>query len=104
MRLEVFEHMCLVKNHVIPRLAFENEGIPTGKRIGSDANVKMVLLVPSLTKFLSTFRAPVVAEDLESREELFELHFPIKKNAGGNNLGDISNVIEFGIVRTPTMR
>src|SRR5277367_5836109 len=67
LRLEVFDHMGFIEYHIIPSLSLEYVGIPAGQRIRSDAYVKAVSIVPALPKFLPSFRAPVIAQDLEAR-------------------------------------
>ena len=70
--------MRFVENHIVPSLSFEHMCITARQRIGSDADVEMVLVVPTLPKFLATFRVSVVAKDLKTWQELLELHFPIQ--------------------------
>ena len=73
--------MCLVQDRVVPLLPPQNRRILEGKSIRSDADIEVVLVVPPLPKFPSTFGVAVVAEDLETREELLKLHFPVQNDA-----------------------
>lgn len=59
--------------------------ITARQRIGSDADVEMVLVVPTLPKFLATFRVSVVAKDLKTWQELLELHLPVQEDTGGHD-------------------
>ena len=70
--------MGFIEDHVIPRLALEHTLIPSGDRIRRNADVESVLVHPALTEILSFFSIAVVTEDLEARQELLELHLPIK--------------------------
>jgi len=67
LRLEVFDHMRFVEYHIIPRLPFEDMGISTGQRIGSDTDIEMVFIVPALSKFFASFRTTMITENLETR-------------------------------------
>ena len=79
--------MRLVEDHVVPHLALENVRISACERVRGDADVKVVLVVPSLAELFSTFGAPVVTEDLEAGEKLFEFHLPVEQDARRDNLG-----------------
>lgn len=74
--------MGLIQNHVIPCFTLEYVCVSTGECIRSDANIKGVFAVPSHTKLLSTLGATMIGKNLETREEFFELHLPIKQHAG----------------------
>ena len=73
--------MRFVEDHVVPRFAFENLCVPTCKTVRRDTDVELVPIIPTLSELLTTFRGPVVTQNLEAREELLELHFPVEKNA-----------------------
>ena len=77
--------MRLVEDHVVPRFAFENLCVPTCKTVRRDTDVELVPIIPTLSELLTTFRGPVVTQNLEAREELLELHFPVEKDTGRHN-------------------
>ena len=81
LRLEVLDHVRLVKDHVVPSLALEDVRVARCKRIRRDAGVEVVLVVPSLAELLALLRVPVVAEHLEAGHELLKLHLPIQEHA-----------------------
>ena len=56
--------------------------VTTGQRIGGDADVEMVFVVPTLSKFLATLRVSMVAKDLETWQKLLELHLPVQEDTG----------------------
>lgn len=86
--------MCLVQDHVVPHLALENVCVPTRKCVRGDANVEVVLIVPSLSQFFPTLGAAVITQGLEAGEKLLELHLPVQQHARWNDLGEPS-VIRF---------
>ena len=77
--------MSLVQDHVIPLLPPQNRCILEGEGVRSDANVEVILVVPPLTELPPAFGVAIVAEDLETREELLKFHFPIQDDARGDN-------------------
>lgn len=77
MGLEILDHVCLVKDHVVPRFAFEDMCISTGQCIRGDTHIELIFVVPPLAQLLPTFRIPVVTQNLETGEKLLELHFPV---------------------------
>ena len=83
---EVLDHMRLIKDHVIPRLALEDMRVPAGKCVGSYTYVEMVLVIPTLAELLASFGRPMVTKNPESGQKLLELHFPVQKNAGRDDL------------------
>lgn len=85
MRPEVLDHVCLIEDHVVPRLALEYVRITAGEGIRGDADVEVGLIVPALSEFLPTLGGTVIGEDLEARKKLLELHFPVQENAGGHD-------------------
>lgn len=89
MRLEILDHVSFVKDHVIPCLAFKDMGISTRQSVRGDADVEVVLIVPSLAKFLATFCTAMVAQNPKARQELFEFHLPIQENACWHHLDSI---------------
>lgn len=74
--------MCLVEDHVIPRLPLEDVRVSTGQGIRGDTNVEVVFIVPALSQFLTTLGVAVIAENFETREKFLELHFPIQEHTG----------------------
>ena len=79
--LEVLDHMRLIQDHVVPPLALEHVGVAAGERVGRDAYVEMILVVPPLAQLFPLLRVPVVAEHLEAGKELLELHLPVQQYA-----------------------
>ena len=73
--------MRFVEDHVVPRFAFENLCVPPCKTVRRDTDVELVPIIPTLSELLTTFRGPVVAQNLEAREELLELHLPVEQHA-----------------------
>jgi len=73
--------MSLVQDHVVPLFPPQDCCILEGEGIRSDADVKVILVVPPSPKLLSTFGVAIVAKDLETWEELLEFHFPIQDDA-----------------------
>ncbi len=59
--------------------------IAASKRVRCDANIEVELVVPALTQLFPPFGRAVVSKDLESREELLELHFPVHENTSRHN-------------------
>ncbi len=85
LRLEVLDHVRLVKDHVVPPLALEHMRVAARERVRRDARVEVVLVVPPLTQFLPLLRVPVVAEHLEPGQKLLKLHLPIQQHARGHD-------------------
>lgn len=77
--------MRLVQDHIIPRLALEHMRIPARERVRCYAHVEVVLVVPPLSQLLAPLGVPVVAQDFEARQELFELHLPVEQYASGHD-------------------
>lgn len=77
--------MRFVQDHVIPRLPLENVCITASERIRRHADVEVILVIPPLSKLLPTFGIPVIAEHLETRKKLLELHLPVQQNARWND-------------------
>ena len=78
--------MSFVENHVVPRLALEDMGIPASQRVRRDAHIEVMLIIPPLSKLLAPLRGPMVAKRDETWQELLEFHLPIQKHTGWNNL------------------
>ena len=81
LRLEVLDHMRLVKDHVVPAFALEHMCVAASEGIGRDADIEMVFVVPALTELLALFGVAVIAEHLETGQELLELHLPVQQHA-----------------------
>ncbi|SRR5216684_3729107 len=77
--------MRLIQDHIVPRLSLEDMRIAAGKRVRRNADVEMVLVVPTMTQLFSSFGRAVVSKDLESWQKLLEFHFPVHENAGRHN-------------------
>ena len=77
--------MSLVQDHVVPLLSPQHRCVFEGKGIRSNADVEVKFVVPPSAKLLSTFGIAIVAEDLEPREELLKLHFPIQDDTSWND-------------------
>jgi hypothetical protein len=86
LRFEVLDHMSFVENHVVPGLALEDVGISANQRVRRDAHIEVMLVIPPLSKLFAPFRGSMVAERDETGQELLELHFPIQKHTGWDNL------------------
>lgn len=50
-----------------------------------DTDLEMVLSRPSDSFLFTFFLVTVVCEDFHAGQELFELHFPIENDRGGDN-------------------
>ena len=77
--------MRFIKDHVIPRLSFEDVLVSTGQGVRGYTDVERILVVPTSPKLLSPLRSSMVAEKLEARKELLELHLPIEQNTCRDN-------------------
>lgn len=73
--------MRLVKDHVVPPLALEDVCVAAREGVRRDASVEVIFVVPPLPQLLPLLHVPVVAEHLESGEELLELHLPVEQHA-----------------------
>lgn len=86
LRLEVFDHMRFIKDHVVPGFALEDVGVTTGKCVRCDADVKVMLVIPPLPEFLPPLCRPVVAKRLKPWQKLLEFHLPIQEYTSRYNL------------------
>ena len=59
--------------------------IAASKRVRCDADIEVVLIIPALTQLFPSFGRAVVSKDLEPREKLLELHFPVHENTSWHN-------------------
>ena len=59
--------------------------IAASKRVGRDADIEVVLVVPALTQLFPSFGRAVVSQNLESWKKLLEFHFPVHENTGRHN-------------------
>jgi hypothetical protein len=53
--------------------------------IRGDTNMPCILLIPAFPFQLTLFGVAVVGQNFETWSPLFEFHFPIENDAGGNN-------------------
>lgn len=78
--------MGLIQDHIVPCFSFKDVGIPTCKRVGGDADVEMVFIVPTLTQLFSTFRIAMVTQSPKTRQEFLEFHLPVQQHTGRDDL------------------
>ena len=72
--------MCLVEDHVIPRLPLEDVLVLDGECIRGHAYVEGVLVEPALPELFPTPLIPVITKDAKSWQELLEFHLPIEED------------------------
>jgi hypothetical protein len=82
---EVFDILCLVKDHIVPFLATKDGMVSYSYFIACYAYMERVQLGPSFSLLLSFFRRPKVSHDLEGRAPSFELYLPVHKDSCGHN-------------------
>lgn len=82
--------MRLVKNHVVPGFALEDMRVATGERIGSNTDIEMVLVIPTLSQLFTALGRAMIAEDFEAWKELLKFHLPIEQDTGGDYLQPMS--------------
>ena len=60
--------------------------VSAGEGVRRNANIEVVLIVPTLSQLFPSFCTAVVAKNLESWEKLLEFHLPIQQDTGGYDL------------------
>lgn len=82
---EVFDVVSLVKDHVAPVLAPENVLVGEDDLVAGDADLPVVLRVPTDTLLLTLLLVAVVGQHLHAGQELLELHLPVQDDRGGHD-------------------
>lgn len=83
----VLDHVRFIHDHVVPHHRLQNTFVLHSEIVGGDAHVESELVPPpAFPQFSSTLWTPVVADNLESRKELLELHFPVQDYTVRNDL------------------
>ena len=77
--------MSLIEDHVYPILPPEDMLIGEDDLVGCNTNLEMMLSCPSYSFFFPFFLVTVVCKDFHSGQELFEFHFPIENDRGGDD-------------------
>ena len=83
LRLEVFDILRLIEDHVIPLLASKNRMVSHGNLVAGYADVEAVELRPALSLLFSLLCRPKVIHYLEGRAPPLELYLPVHQNTGG---------------------
>ena len=78
MGFEILDHVGFVENHVIPCFSLEDVRVLACKSVRCYADIKMMLVIPALPKLFPSFRAAMITQNSETRQEFLELHFPVQ--------------------------
>lgn len=85
MRLEVFDVLCLVEDHVVPLLPLENGMVSHCNFVAGDAHVETVQFGPALPLLLPLLWRSEVSHNFEGWTPTFELYFPVHQDRGGHD-------------------
>lgn len=77
--------MRFVEDEIVPITALECDLVLQYQLIRGDADVPKVVVEPTFALLKTLFATTVVGEDFEARGPLFELHFPVKNDGGGDD-------------------
>lgn len=83
LRLEVFDILCLIEDHIVPLLPAKDGVVSDCDLVTRDADVKTVQFGPSFPLLLAVLGGAEVGHDLEGRTPSLKLDFPVHEDGGG---------------------